>query len=99
MDRFHATATAAAILPDETPDGDRRSEDRQHVLYAARIKFIGEETFIDCAIVDISLHGARLRPVDATHCPDLFELDCPDRFVKRCTVVWRDGNWIGVKFE
>ena len=51
------------------------------------------------AIVDLSSTGARLRVKSAMSVPETFELCVGGITTRRCSVVWRFRNEIGIRFE
>jgi hypothetical protein len=62
------------------------------------IVFNNGRSTIRCRIVDISDTGAKLVPVDPYICPREFVLKPPHGGPRLCTVVWRKGATIGVRF-
>ena len=48
--------------------------------------------------MDLSEHGARLRPEDPLQCPEAFVLHIKDGPAYLCEAVWRHGGNMGVKF-
>jgi hypothetical protein len=59
---------------------------------------ISGRTEIDCAIRDLSAHGARLSFLNPTILPRQFQLRFDDHD-QRVTVVWQAGRLAGVKFQ
>lgn len=53
---------------------------------------------MDCAILDLSVEGARLRPVDPTALPARFRLRLTPCLTLGCQVVYRDHRDIAVSF-
>ena len=78
---------------------NRRQERRRKVRIASII--VSEAIpAIPCVILDISLSGARLHVHDHTEIPDHFTLvQSADKKLHVCTVVWRNDNEMGVRFE
>jgi len=79
---------------------DKRKSARKPLRYAAWIA-LDEKRRADCQINDISDSGARLDIDDDALIPDQFVLllaqrNAPKRY---CTVIWRENNQIGVRFE
>lgn len=78
---------------------NRRQERRRKVRIAS---IIVSEVLppIPCVILDISLSGARLHVHDHAEIPDRFTLvQSADKQLHSCTVVWRNENEMGVRFE
>ncbi|PHR61174.1 MAG: hypothetical protein COA43_04135 [Robiginitomaculum sp.] len=54
---------------------------------------------LDAILRNLSENGARIETPDAVHLPGKFIMKTTDgRLEKTCTRVWRDQNFIGVKF-
>jgi hypothetical protein len=78
---------------------DRRGAKRTRAIQKGTIIFDGGNCVQPCAILDISETGARLRPLDSVICPDRFQLRDHKSKLHECTVVWRHGTGMGVKFD
>ncbi|MEX0921573.1 MAG: PilZ domain-containing protein [Rhodovibrionaceae bacterium] len=78
---------------------DRRSARRLRGIHKGLIIFSGSNCTQPCAILDISETGARLRPLDSFTCPDRFQLRDNKSAIRECTVVWRQGSSVGVRFD
>lgn len=79
---------------------DKRKSRRQQMRYSAWLALDDDQQH-GCAIADISDTGARIDVDDAEAVPDQFLLllsgnGSPRR---KCRVVWRRENQIGVSFE
>lgn len=79
---------------------DKRKATRRGMHYSAWIA-LEQDQLLGCAMSDISETGARVDVEDAEKIPDHFILllsraGTPKR---KCSVVWRNGNQIGVEFE
>ncbi|MEM7300443.1 MAG: PilZ domain-containing protein [Pseudomonadota bacterium] len=79
---------------------DRRVARRTRQLKSGRMIFNDASSTLDCTIRDATREGARLQ-LDASHrVPKVFDLVWVQRgSARRCEVVWRGGNQIGVKFD
>jgi hypothetical protein len=75
-----------------------RSEPRQRTLKGAIIAFNDLRSTIDCTVRNLSPHGAQLRVASAVGIPNTFELRLTDGERHQCSVAWRKGREIGVKF-
>ncbi len=78
---------------------DRRSSTRLRVDRPAQIVVPGGET-IPCRILDLSEHGARIRPAWKVWVPNAFDLE--DMFSgarREVRTVWRGLSGVGVRFR
>ena len=81
-----------------------RVESRKHrrveLNYTARILGLDGEAICDCALVDISQGGARIAVLTSEIVPDefLLSLSRNSNVSRRCKVVWRKDEDIGVNF-
>jgi hypothetical protein len=79
---------------------EKRATRRRRVLKSGRIFYDKGLSVADCTVRDLSDEGARLRVGSNTpHIPDRFELAIPYEARRRCVVVWRSMNELGVAFE
>jgi hypothetical protein len=81
---------------------NRRKSLRRTFGYPARILLGRETPPISCVIIDISETGAQLEvPAAAADVPETFALLIGGRsdVQRRCRVVWRSLNKIGVQFN
>jgi hypothetical protein len=64
------------------------------------ILFRGQVGVGSCGVMDITPIGACLRTQNLAVMPISFELSF-DNFqtVRRCRLIWRDGDFVGVAFE
>lgn len=77
---------------------DNRAAPRHRTFKGGRISQEGFSV-LDCVIRNISATGACVEVVNQKSIPDEFELVITqDNAVRRCRVVWRAGNRIGVQF-
>lgn len=82
----------------ELSTSEKRDQRRQRVLKAATIAFNGAA--IDCVVRNISVTGAALEVESQIGIPPLFYLVISaEHFSKRCRVLWRKENRLGVVFE
>ncbi len=88
------------------PTMDRRSPDRRSRrkrltrAIPAHIVYVDGTRHLRCEIVDISDVGARLATASAADIPELFFLALAAHGTahRRCSVVWRKANEMGVRF-
>ena len=77
---------------------DRRHNSRRRLLQPASIVFNNGHSTMRCQIVDTSEFGAKLVPADVYACPRQFVLTSKTYGIRQCTVLWRKGGTIGVRF-
>ena len=77
---------------------NKLTEPRQRVLKAGTIAFTGAG--IDCTVRNLSETGAALEVASVVGIPTEFSLVIPsDNVNRKCRVVWRKLNRIGVAFD
>ena len=77
---------------------NKRTAPRQRVLKAGTIAFTGAG--IDCTVRNLSEIGAALEVASVVGIPTEFSLVIPsDNVNRKCRVVWRKLNRIGVAFD
>lgn len=79
---------------------DRRASVRRALRYPARIDFADGNAWWDCSLRDISEGGAKLafRGPDAMPEEFFLLLTLGGESARRCRVVWRDDDHLGVLF-
>lgn len=79
---------------------NRRKFKRQQIRYAAWIA-LKPDGLHTCILADISDTGARIEVANSDNVPDHFMLWLANNGSTRraCSVVWREPQQIGVKFE
>jgi hypothetical protein len=73
-----------------------RTSARRHVFKGAKIIINGAT--LDCTLRCISDGGAQLSLASVIGIPDLFELWLPHEPVRRCRLIWRMPQQIGIAF-
>jgi hypothetical protein len=76
---------------------ERRRYPRRRLQYAAKIDLRDGGALQACILRDISDTGARML-VLTEELPDQFDLLLSQLNRRRCNVIWRNGQEIGVKF-
>lgn len=76
---------------------ERRRHYRKPVLQRAQLVF-GDRT-VDCALLDISETGARVRTTKQVHIPEWVRLDLPDGTSFRANRRWSRGPEIGFRLN
>lgn len=79
---------------------EKRKSVRRQVLTGGRITVSDGSIMEKCLVVDMSEGGARLELKKADELPEnfLLLLSHDGRLNRHCSVVWRQGSTIGVKF-
>lgn len=89
-----------AAAPEPEDDERRQGARRRRVLKAGIVAFNGRHSTLPCTVRNISATGAQLRMPGTASAPDTFDLIIElDGLEASCTVVWRRGEDIGVRFE
>jgi hypothetical protein len=82
------------------PGPDRRAVGRTTIERGALLFFKGQPGARGCHICDLTDRGARIRTHDLALLPTDFDLTTDNfRTTRRCRLVWRDGDFLGVVFE
>ena len=79
---------------------ERRSIPRTTISKGALLFFDERQGVFTCRVRDITMGGAGIQLHDLNVLPLSFELTF-DNFhnIHRCQVIWRQGDFLGVKFE
>jgi hypothetical protein len=78
---------------------ERRHELRRRTLKTGRIVFNNRFSAMDCAVRNLSDHGAMLLVAGPHGIPDAFLLEFDDGVTTRnCRVIWREAQRLGVEF-
>jgi hypothetical protein len=79
---------------------DRRSIGRTKISKGALLFFSGQTGARSCGVADITNVGAGIRTQDLPVLPLNFELSFDNfRTVRKCRLIRRDGDFVGVAFE
>lgn len=83
-----------------TQPAEKRKAVRRMLSYPAWINLGNGSPPQECALCDTSDRGAQLTVADAKQVPDNFvlALSADGAASRRCHVVWRVGNQVGVEF-
>lgn len=79
---------------------DKRKSLRRSISYPATILLGGDALPIGCALCNASQEGAQLMVAEPDRIPDRFvlALSADGAAKRKCLVVWRSGDLIGVRF-
>ena len=97
--RNPAVPPSALQQTQHTADGaERRIAPRRRVLKNALIVFNSRYCTHRCFILNMSDTGAQLMPQDVAECPSEFVLKPQIGQERDCEVVWRKGEFVGVRY-
>jgi hypothetical protein len=79
---------------------ERRSKGRTVINRDALVFFMGHTGVHPCCVSDVTYDGAGIRLNGLNVLPSDFAISF-DRFrsLRRCRLIWRDGDFLGVAFE
>lgn len=77
---------------------ERRIAPRKRTLKGARIAINDGYSTFDCTVRNLSETGAKLKLASTLGVPDAFDLIFDDGRKFACTVMWRQGEELGVSF-
>ena len=95
---IRANFRVVSLAESQQKSAEKRRETRPLVIKSATLVFNNGNCSMDCQILDLSKHGARLKPSDMLVCPNKFTLKMPHSSVHECEVKWRKGEMLGVRF-
>jgi hypothetical protein len=96
---FAPAAPPALQQTHHAADGaERRIAPRRRVLKNALIVFNSRYCTHRCFILNMSETGAQLMPQDVAECPSEFVLKPQIGKERDCEVVWRQGEFVGVRY-
>ena len=78
---------------------NKRQDQRPRTLLRAKVVFAGGYKVIDCAVMDLTEHGARLKKGAWLDVPDRFELRIFGGKRYMAELCYHDGVFAGVRFE
>jgi hypothetical protein len=79
---------------------ERRSIGRTRIAKGASLFFNEQAGVCSCGVTDITNRGAGIRTQDLALLPLNFDLSFDNfRTSRRCRLVWRDGDFLGVAFD
>jgi len=81
-------------------DFERRTVGRTTINRDVLMFFTGQDRVHGCCVRDVTNHGSRLRLNGLNIVPSEFCISF-DKFrtMRRCRLIWRDGDFVGVTFE
>jgi hypothetical protein len=79
---------------------ERRAVGRTRINRQVLMYFEGREGVQNCCVRDVTNHGAGMRFDGLTILPFEFDISFDGfRTKRRCRLIWRDGDFVGVAFE
>lgn len=83
-----------SILAEATGKDRRRARRLSHMQFASFIELEADKR--DCLVSQVSETGARIEVPNARELPDEFVLHLSCKVPRRCRVMWRTDNAIGI---
>src|SRR5436190_16161119 len=77
---------------------ERRQVQRTRVLKGAKILLNHHASVIDCTVRNLTNLGACLQVATPLGIPESFDLSFDAQSCRRCRVVWRNENKLGISF-
>jgi hypothetical protein len=92
--------TLREILQTPPRELERRAVDRTTINRDVLMFFAGQQGVRACCVRNVTNHGAGLRLNVLSIVPSEFGISFDNfRTMRRCRLVWRDGDFVGVAFE
>jgi hypothetical protein len=86
--------------PQSGPGVDRRALGRTMINRDASMFFLGQDKVHACCVRDVTNRGAGLRLNGLNVLPFDFGISFDHfRTMRRCRLIWRDGDFVGAAFE
>jgi hypothetical protein len=86
--------------PQPRRDFERRAVGRTTINRDALMFFNGQDRVHECCVRNVTNHGAGLRLNGVNIVPSEFGISFDSfRTMRRCRLVWRDGDLVGAAFE
>jgi hypothetical protein len=83
-----------------TAQVERRSTGRTVVSRGALLFFSALRGVFGCEVCDVTNVGARIRLNSLNILPPIFEMSFDNfRTARKCRLIWRQDNFVGVAFE
>jgi hypothetical protein len=93
-------STPDAVLFLDSDFLERRSKKRTTINHGAALFLAGHPTVYTCWVRDVTNAGAGIQLNGLNIVPSEFEISFDNfRTMRRCRLTWRDGDFIGAKFE
>jgi hypothetical protein len=93
-------ATPDRVLSPDYDLFERRSKKRTTINHGALLFFACHAGVYSCCVRDVTNDGAGIRLNGLNIVPSEFDISFDNfRTTRRCRLIWRDGDFIGAKFE
>jgi hypothetical protein len=93
-------STPDAVLSPEHDPLERRSKKRTTINHGAALFFADNSGVYSCYVRNVTNDGAGIRLNGLNLVPFEFDVSFDNfRTMRRCRLIWRDGDFIGAKFE
>ena len=80
-------------------EGERRSTGRTRINRGALLFLTGQTGVFSCTVRDVTNRGAGVRLEGLSVLPLDFDLSFDNfRTIRKCKLVWREGDFVGVQF-
>lgn len=79
---------------------ERRAKQRTVINHVAAVYFERNAAVYSCCVCNVTNDGASIQLSELDFVPPFFDISF-DKFrtIRRCRLIWRDRNFIGVAFE
>jgi hypothetical protein len=79
---------------------ERRSIGRTRINRNALLFFVGQTGVFSCCVRDVTNRGAGIQLDGLNLMPMDFDLSFDNfRTIRKCRMIWRDGDFVGIAFE
>jgi hypothetical protein len=84
----------------QPPRDERRAVGRTMINRDVLMFFMGQDRVHPCCVRNVTNHGAGLKLNGLNIVPSEFGISFDNfRTMRRCRMIWRDGDFVGVAFE
>ena len=88
------------MLQEPRRDAERRAVARTKINRDVLMFFMGQDRVHPCCVRNVTNHGAGLRLNGVNIVPSDFGISFDNfRTMRRCRLIWRDGDSVGAAFE
>ena len=88
------------MLQEPRRDAERRAVARTKINRDVLMFFMGQDRVHPCCVRNVTNHGAGLRLDGVNIVPSDFGISFDNfRTMRRCRLIWRDGDFVGAAFE
>jgi hypothetical protein len=88
------------MLQEPRRDAERRAVARTKINRDVLMFFMGQDRVHPCCVRNVTNHGAGLRLDGVNIVPSDFGISFDNfRTMRRCRLIWRNGDFVGAAFE